>query len=101
MKFFPKMSFKYLAILGAMVASTAYAYGPTWSYCDSVCSDAARNAGNQAAQGVSQQMAQSCGSIPDATARNQCFNSISATAQQQYQTTYTSVYNQCMGSCYH
>jgi hypothetical protein len=96
MKISSKM-FKYLAIAGALVASAAYAQ----SGCNMTCAVAAQQASDAARTSISQQMYQSCGQIADQTARNQCFAGVPAAANNQASQVYTSVYNQCMGSCPH
>ena len=99
MKISSKM-FKYLAIAGALVASAAYAQDAL-TMCSKTCSAAAQQASDAARTSISQQMYQSCGQIADQTARNQCFIAVPTAANNQASQVYTSVYNQCMGSCPH
>jgi hypothetical protein len=98
MKISSKM-FKYLAIAGALVASAAFA--DAGSMCSATCSQAAQQASDAARTSITQQMYQSCGQIADPTARNQCFLAVPTEANKQASQVYTSVYNQCMGSCPH
>ena len=97
MKISSKM-FKYLALAGAIVASAAYA---DQTACSQTCAVAAQQASDSARASISQQMYQSCGQIADQTARNQCFIAVPTAANNQASQVYTSVYNQCMGSCPH
>lgn len=97
MKISAKLTFKFLAIVGATVVSTAYA--ASWADCQSPCLQYKNDAYTNSKPYYAEQQTNYCNTLTDPSAKSACLAAVPAYAEQQAQATSTSVYNQCMQSC--
>ncbi len=97
MKISSSMSFKLLALAGAMMVSTAFA--ASYDACDGACTRYAQDAYASAKSYYTTQQTNYCNGLADPNARSACLASVPASAEQQAQGVYTYVYNECTRSC--
>ena len=97
MRISSSMSFKLLALAGAMMVSTAFA--ASYDACDGACTRYAQDAYASAKSYYTTQQTNYCNGLADPNARSACLASVPASAEQQAQGVYTYVYNECTRSC--
>jgi hypothetical protein len=91
------MSFKLLALAGAMMVSTAFA--ASYDACDGACTRYAQDAYASAKSYYTTQQTNYCNSLTDPAAKSACLAGVPAYAEQQSQNVYTQAFNACMRDC--
>jgi hypothetical protein len=101
MKIFSNKPFKSLAVMGTLAVIVSTAFAASYDVCQPACTGYAQTAYTQSKAYYATQQTNYCNSLPDPNARSACLASVPAYSEQQAQSVYTSVMNQCMQSCLH